>query len=158
MWPRERESCALRQFSNAGLSDELTSLGDVELHGGRHGVAGTAGVVPLVSLAGVTEGQLALCGLLAGGVGLHLHSSLHVVVHHPVVVVPEDVLRRAGGGVQDAGERYRGALVHVVLLSSLDVGLGVDHAHLHPPRDGPGGGRDLTLVDPSVSVLDKLDL
>ena len=136
----------------------LTSLGDVKLHGGRHGVAGAAGVVPLVSLARVTEGQFALCRLLVGGVGLHLDSSLHVVVDHPVVVVPEDVLGRAGGGVQDAGQRYRRALVNMVLLSSLYIGLRVHHANLNPPRDGPSRGGHLTLIDPSVSVLDKLYL
>ena len=95
---------------------------------------------------------------MAGGVCLHLDASLHVVVDHPVVVVPEDVLGRAGGGVQDAGQRYRRALVNMVLLSTLYIGLRVDDANLNPPGDGPSRGGDLTLVDPSVSVLDKFYL
>ena len=136
----------------------LTSLGHVELHGGGHGVAGAAGVVPLVPLAGVAEWQFALRGLVAGGVGLHLDAPLHVVVDHPVVVVPEDVLGRAGGGVQHTSQRDRRAFVHVVLLAPLDVGLRVDHLDLDPPRDGSSGGGDLTLVDAPISVLHELNL
>ena len=135
-----------------------TSLCHVELDSGWHGVAGAAGVVSLVPGPGVTEGQLALGGLVGGGVGLHLDPPLHVVVDHPVVVVPEDVLGRAGGGVQDAGQRDRRPLVHVVLLSPLDVGLGVHHLDLDPPGDGPRGRGYLTLVDAAVSVLNKLYL
>ena len=135
-----------------------TSLCHVQLDSGWHGVAGAARVVPLVPLPGVTEGQLALRGLVAGGVGLHLDPPLHVVVDHPVVVVPEDVLGRGGGGVKDTGQRDRRPLVHVVLLSPLDVGLGVHDLDLDPPGDGPRGRGYLTLVDAAVSVLNKLYL
>ena len=136
----------------------LTSLCDVELHGGGDAVAGAAGVVALVPLAGVAKGQLALCGLAGGGVGVHLNPPLHVVVDHPVVVIPEDVLGRAGGGVQHAGEGDGGALVHVILLAPLDVRLGEHHVELHPPGDGSGAGGHLALVDAPVTVLHELDL
>merc|ERR1711953_1024036 len=46
----------------------------------------------------------------------------------------------------------------MVLLSTLYIGLRVDDANLNPPGDGPSRGGDLTLVDPSVSILDKLYL
>ena len=46
--------------------------------GGRDDVPGAAGVVPLVLLAGVAEGQLALCGLAGGD------APLQVLVDHPV--------------------------------------------------------------------------
>ena len=100
---------------------ELTLPGDVELDRGGHAVAGAAGVVALVPLAGVAEGELALGGLGGGGVGGHLDPPLHVVVDHPVVVVPEDVLRGAGRRVQHAGQGDGRALVHVVLLPALET-------------------------------------
>ena len=81
-----------------------------------------------------------------------------MIVDHPVVVIPEDVLGRAGGGVQDAGQGDGGALVHVVLLAPLDVRLGEHHVELHPPGDGPGAGGHLALVDAAVPVLHELDL
>ena len=81
-----------------------------------------------------------------------------MVVDHPVVVIPEDVLGRAGGRVQDAGQGDGGALVHVVLLSPLDVGLREHHIELHPSGDGPSAGGHLALVDAAVPVLHELDL
>ena len=113
----------------------LTFLGHIQMHSCRNTVAGTARVVTLVLLAGIGEGELALGGHLAGGVGGHLHPALHVVVDHPVVVIPEDVLGRGGGGVQDTGQRYGRPLVHMILLPSLDIRLWIHNIEMNSPGD-----------------------
>ena len=74
------------------------------MHCSGNTIAGTAGVVSLVLLACIAEGELALSGHLAGGVGRHLDPPLNVVVDHSVIVIPEDVLRRCRGGVKDTGQ------------------------------------------------------
>ena len=84
----------------------LTSFGDIEVNCGRHTIAGTTRVVPLVLLTGIAECKFALGAHLTGCVGGHFHSSLHMVVDHSVIVIPEYVLRRSGSGVQYTGKRY----------------------------------------------------
>ena len=85
---------------------QLTSFGDIEVNCGRHTIARTTGVVPLILLARIAECKFALSAHLTGCVGGHFHPSLHVVVDHSVIVIPEYVLGRSGCRVQDTCQRY----------------------------------------------------
>ena len=74
------------------------------MHCSGNTITWAASVVSFVLLACIAEGELALCGHLTGGVGGHLDTPLHMVVDHPVIVIPEYVLGRGGGGVKDTGK------------------------------------------------------
>ena len=69
----------------------LTSaLGDEDLYGGRHGVGGLAGVVARVGRRGLLDVEPRL-RLVRPVRGEHRDAAPAVVVHHALVVVPEDV-------------------------------------------------------------------
>jgi hypothetical protein len=68
-------------------------FGDEYVYAGRFRVTGAARIVPGVRVLGPPNGQ----PRLAFGAGLRLHSYAppgRVVVDHPIVVIPEHVLRR----------------------------------------------------------------
>ena len=67
------------------------------------------GVVYLLQDVESRAGLLAL----AGG---HRHPAQGVVVDHPLVLVPEDVLRWQEGILQDADERYESSFFYPVLV------------------------------------------
>ena len=72
-------------------SGSLTSaLGDEDLYGGGHRIGGVARVVARVGGRGLldVEARLRLIGRVRRE---HGDAATRVVVHHPLVVVPEDV-------------------------------------------------------------------
>ena len=62
------------------------------------------------------------------------HSSSRVVVDHPLVLVPEHVLRWQEGVLQDADERYKSSLLYPVLVRGEDDCLRSDHVEVNTPR------------------------
>ena len=140
----------------------LTSC-DEDVDSGLPGVAGTAGVVPLVLRPGRHYAQLALRPVPQPG---ETHPSLPVVVDHLVVLVPEDVL---GGLVvcpegDDAGQHHRTAVVDVELVG--DPGVVPNYNVALRPVDvqqhflGQSSCRhgDLTFINTTVRDLDIFDL
>ena len=136
----------------------LTSLGDIELNSCWNTIAWTTSVVSFIFLACITECQLAFCCHMTCCISCHLNTPFHMVIDHPIIVIPEYVLGRSGSWAQHTCQWYRGSLIHMILFSTLDVGLRIDNIEMNSSWNCPSWSWHLTLIDSSVSVLDKLYL
>ena len=91
-------------------------------------------------------------------ISCHLNTPFHMVIDHPIIVIPEYVLGRSGSWAQNTCQWYRGSLIHMILFSALDVGLRIDNIEMNSSWNCPSWSWHLTLIDSGVSVLDKLYL
>ena len=91
-------------------------------------------------------------------ISCHLNTPFHMVIDHPIIMIPEYVLGRSGSWAQHTCQWYRGSLIHMILFSTLDVGLRIDNIEMNSSWNCPSWSWHLTLIDSSVSVLDKLYL
>ena len=137
---------------------QLTSFGDIKVNCGRHTIAGTTGVVPFILLTCVTECKFALCAHLTGCIGGNFHASLHMVVDHSVIVIPEYVLGRCRGRVQDTSQRNWWPFIYMIFLTTLDICLWIYHVEMNTSGDSSCRCWHLTFIDATISVLYKLYL
>jgi hypothetical protein len=91
------------------------------MDGGGVRVAGTAGVIPLVTLGGGGETEAAGGpGSVPLAPGLHTDAPAAVVVDHPGVVIPEDIGRRHRGVVcRGNSDKYEGVMFFQRSLSDI---------------------------------------